>query len=57
MIAFCGSENLQKAGINTPRDLMVFPWEKESQQMLSQQDQDDLQADMAAFNKQHKKSD
>lgn len=49
MSAFVGSDGMKKAGINSPKDLMEFPWEKDTPDY----DDDDiasLQAHIAAVN-------
>ena len=50
--AVCGSDNLHENGIYTAKDLLSFPWEKESEfePVLSDDDIAELQADMARLN-------
>lgn len=50
MEAFCGSKNLRESGINSPTDLIQFPWEKTTANLPSQDEIDELQAEMAAIN-------
>ena len=42
--------DLKKAGINRPADLIKFPWERVAEITISQEDIDELQAEMAAMN-------
>ena len=42
--------DIKKAGINRPTDLMQFPWERDPSLPVSQQDIDELQAEMDAYN-------
>lgn len=42
--------DIKKAGINRPTDLIQFPWERDPSPPVSQQDIDELQAEMDAFN-------
>lgn len=42
--------DLKKAGINRPTDLIKFPWERVAEITISQEDIDELQAEMAAMN-------
>lgn len=42
--------DLRKAGINRPTDLIKFPWERVAEITISQEDIDELQAEMAAMN-------
>ena len=50
MLSFCGSDALKKSGINGPADLIKLPWDTKMEEQISQQDIDDLQAEMAAMN-------
>lgn len=42
--------DLKKAGIYRPTDLIKFPWERVAEITISQEDIDELQAEMAAMN-------
>ena len=42
--------DLKKAGINRPTDLIKFPWERVAEITISQEDIDELQAEMTAMN-------
>lgn len=51
MLASCGTDGLNKAGIRRPTDLLTFPWEKEQKfTPLSDADRQQLQDEIAAFN-------
>lgn len=50
MRAQVGDDNLTKAGIRNPSDLLQFPWDKNIS-VLSDEDADDLLNLMADFNK------
>ena len=50
MLSFCGSDALKKSGINGPTDLIKLPWDTVQTEEISQQDIDELQAEMAAMN-------
>ena len=45
-----GTEALRKSGINNPTDLIQFPWDKEPMPALTDEDRNELQAEMAAEN-------
>lgn len=47
--------DLKKSGILRPTDLIKFPWERERVVEVSQEDIDELQAEMAAMNAQQQK--
>jgi hypothetical protein len=49
MSAFVGSDGMRKANITSPRDLLPFPWEKETTD-ISDKEIAELQAQMAAIN-------
>jgi hypothetical protein len=51
MSAFVGSDGMRKANITSPRDLLQFPWEKETAD-ISDNEIAELQAHMAAINAQ-----
>ena len=51
MCAFAGSDALKKAGINSVKDLLQFPWEVNSQH-ISDEDIQDLVREMDAINAQ-----
>jgi hypothetical protein len=48
MEAQCGTENLRKAGINNPTDLITFPWDKKPAPPLTDKEREDLQAERDA---------
>lgn len=54
MLATCGSDNLHKARIYKPYDLIQFPWEREKVEApsISEDDVRELQAVMDAMNKE-----
>ena len=57
MCAFAGSKALADSGIHKPTDLIEFPWDKKKEpEHISQQDIDELQAEIAAINAQHGRS-
>jgi len=57
MEAQCGTENLRKAGINNPTDLITFPWDKKPAPPLTDKEREDLQAEMDAINAEAMKKD
>ena len=50
MMAFCGSEGLAKSGINNPKDLLQFPWEKQTV-IITDNERESLLAELKAINK------
>ena len=52
MCAFAGSKALKEAGINGPIDLQHFPWDKPSAPPISEDEKNELQAEIAAMNAQ-----
>lgn len=50
MASFCGSKNLAQSGINSPRDLIAFPWERRHSSPISDEEAQQLQAEMDYFN-------
>ena len=50
MAAQVGSKALNEAGIYKPTDLIQFPWDKEPTVPLSDEERDEMQAEMAAMN-------
>lgn len=48
--------DIKKAGINSPTDLIKFPWEKETTSLPTQAEIDELQAEMASINAQLQES-
>lgn len=50
MSAQVGSEGMHKAGINSPTDLMKFPWEKQETDLPSEDDIEEMQQMMASMN-------
>jgi hypothetical protein len=42
---------MNEAGIYRPTDLLRFPWETEKGEMMSQEEIEDMQAEMAAMNR------
>ena len=55
MSAQVGSKALNEAGIYKPTDLIQFPWDKEPSVPLSDEERDELKAEMAAMNEQLEK--
>jgi hypothetical protein len=51
MGAQVGKKGMNEAGLFRPTDLIQFPWEKEASTPLSDEDRQQLQAEMDAFNK------
>jgi hypothetical protein len=45
-----GTEALRKSGINNPTDLIKFPWDNEPSPALTDEDRNEMQAEMAAEN-------
>ena len=56
MEAQVGTKALRENGINSPTDLIQFPWDKEPYVPISDKDRDDLLAEMAAMNAALEKS-
>ena len=56
MASFVGGDKLSEKGINSPKDLIKFPWDTDQRSPLSDDDIADLQAEMAAINAQNKES-
>ena len=52
MTAQVGSKEMSKASINSPKDLLPLPWEKEPTEPISKADRDELLAEMDAINAQ-----
>ena len=50
MLAQCGSDNLRKSNINSPTDLIKFPWDTEPAAPISEEEAADLQAEIDAIN-------
>jgi hypothetical protein len=51
MGAQVGKKGMNEAGLFRPTDLIQFPWEKEASTPLSDEDRQQLQAEMDAYNK------
>ena len=45
-----GTDYLRKQGINNPTDLIKFPWDNEPSPALTDEDRNEMQAEMAAEN-------
>ena len=56
MASFVGGDKLSEKGINSPKDLIKFPWDTDQRSPLSDDDIADLQAEIAAMNAQNKES-
>ena len=56
MASFVGGDKLSEKGINSPKDLIKFPWDTGQRSPLSDDDIADLQAEIAAMNAQNKES-
>ena len=52
MTAQCGSKAMREAGINSIEDLLKFPWDSEPVAPISDEDRDELLAEMDAINAQ-----
>ena len=59
MMAFCGSDNMKKSGLNNPTDLLPLPWDQHEVHVMSDKEiayeqalMDNINAQLA---KQHKK--
>ena len=50
-----GSEGMRKANLNSPRDLIEFPWEKEPAPTITEEEAAELKAELDAINKQNRK--
>ena len=50
MEAQVGSEGMRKANLNSPRDLIEFPWEKEPAPAITEEEAAKLLAEMQAIN-------
>lgn len=52
MLAQCGSDALQKAGISSASDLLPFPWDKEMEikPEVTDEDVENIQAEIDALN-------
>lgn len=50
MQAQCGSKAMQEAGINSIQDLMKFPWDIELVAPITDEERDELLAEMEAYN-------
>lgn len=50
MQAQCGSKAMQEAGINSIKDLMKFPWDSEPVAPITDEERDELLAEMDAMN-------
>ena len=57
MEAQCGTENLRKSGIHDPTDLIKFPWDKPQAPPISDEERNELQAEMDAINAEAMKKD
>jgi len=53
MASQMGSDGMRKSNINSPRDLIEFPWEKEAPPPLTDAEIAELQAELAALNAQN----
>ena len=56
MASLVGGDKLSEKGINSPKDLIKFPWDTDQRSPLSDDDIADLQAEIAAMNAQNKES-
>jgi hypothetical protein len=50
MSAFAGSKGMKDAGINSPTDLIEFPWEKDIAPIVTQDEVNEILADIDAIN-------
>ena len=50
MQAQCGSKAMQEAGINSINDLLKFPWDSEPVAPITDEERDELLAEMDAYN-------
>ena len=50
MQAQCGSKAMQEAGINSINDLLKFPWDSEPVAPITDEERDELLAEMEAMN-------
>jgi hypothetical protein len=55
IMAAWNGKGLSEAGIHGPADLLQFPWDKEPSVPLSDEELDELKAEMAAMNEQLEK--
>ena len=52
MTAQCGSKAMREAGINSIEDLLKFPWDTEPVAPITDEERDNLLAEMDAINAQ-----
>ena len=52
MTALCGSKALREAGINSINDLLKFPWDSELVAPITDEERDEMLAEMEAINAQ-----
>ena len=49
MMSFVGGDGMQKAGLNTPKDLIQFPWEKDKV-VITDDEREELLKEIQSFN-------
>ncbi len=54
MLSQCGSENLGKAGIHNPTDLIRFPWDG-NEMPISEEEADELRNEIGQYNTNNSK--
>ena len=57
MEAQSGTKHLRENGINSPADLIHFPWDKEPAPSLTNEEYNDMQEEMKAINAAAKQKD
>lgn len=50
MQAQCGSKAMRESGINSIEDLLKFPWDSEPVAPITDEERDELLAEMDAYN-------
>lgn len=56
MLSTVGKKALVEAGIHSPKDLLPLPWDKTQAPPITDEERDELLAEMAAINALHKKN-
>ena len=51
MSSFIGSDGMRKSGLTGPKDLLEFPWEKETEPPLSDEEVDEIRKELENLNK------
>lgn len=51
MSSFIGSDGMRKSGLTSPKDLLEFPWERDSSPPLSDEEVDEIRKELENLNK------